>query len=377
MKKWGVKMFLAVFMAVALAGLPAGATGAVNVVSAVPVAAPVAVSGALLTDQAYDPVWNDAQNRVLIKPQFFADYFDAEVTTAGDVTTIAKNGHTIAFAESESIFIMDGIGGRNLDTTNIVSGGEAYIPLRVMCEALGASAEWEEDKAEVVIGVSGLPENVASYMKGVTVFDQSTIRLEGESVVYIDPYRIAGEPHDADIILVTHTHGDHFDPGSIEKLMKDSTVLLIAGEGGADSAGELGLADVMEVTPNEEYTIDNVNIKTVPAYNTNPERMNHRQEFNFVGYIVEINGATYYSAGDTDYIEAMDAIDADVAFLPIDGRFNMEESEAAKAANAIAPKIAVPYHYDNFSSEAKARDFISYLDEGITGVIMTFRMYAN
>ncbi|MCL2122401.1 MAG: hypothetical protein FWH28_09155, partial [Clostridiales bacterium] len=63
--------------------------------------------------------------------------------------------------------------------------------------------------------------------------------------------------------------------------------------------------------------------------------------------------------------------------LPIDGRFNMDEVEAARAANAIAPKVAVPYHFNNFSSEAKARDFNSLLDEKVTGIILTFKMYGN
>ena len=337
----------------------------------------VIVNGNLLTDLKYAPIWNDLRTHVLIRPEFFVDYFDAEASVEGNVAIISKNGHSISFTDSEKRFVMNGIGGRNLDSANIVADGEAYIPLQFMCEALGASVELDENVAVVTIRDFGLPEEAAPYLKGVSVFDQATIRLEGEKVIYIDPYRIAGQPHDADIILVTHTHLDHFDIESIKKVMKDSAVLLIAGEGSAEKAMENGIVEIISVAPHNEYVVDGINIKTIPAYNTNPDRQNHRPEHHFVGYIVEINNVTYYAAGDTDYIEDMNALAVDVAFLPIDGRFNMDESEAARAANAIAPKVAVPYHYNNFSSEAKARDFVSMLDDGIFGVLMTFKMYDN
>ena len=337
----------------------------------------VTVNGRPIAEQTYDPIWNELKNRVLVKPQFFADYFDADVSTRDGVTVISKNGHTISFTESEKRFVMDKIGGRNLESANISSDNGVYIPLRFMCESLGAQVEWSAGATKVTTGDFSLPDEASQYLKGVTVFDQSTIRLAGSKVVYIDPYRIAGEPRDADIVLVTHTHPDHLDIESIKKITKDSTVLLIAGEGGVEKAEGVGAANVIGVVPNNEYIADGIKVKTIPAYNTSPERRNHRPEHNFVGYIVELDGVTYYSAGDTDYIDDMNELDVDVAFLPIDGRFNMEETEAARAANAIAPKVAVPYHYSNFSSESNAQDFIALLDEGIIGVLMAFKMYGN
>ena len=338
---------------------------------------PIMVNGNLLEPAKYNPIWNDLHNRILIQPEFFADYLGAEVSFESGVTTIAKNGHTISFAETEKRFVMDRIGSRNLESANLVVDDAAYIPLRFMCESLGAQVEWIGDTTVVATRDSQIPAEAAQYLQGVTLFDQSTIRLAGAQVIYIDPYRITGTPHDADIILVTHTHPDHFDLESIKNVMKDSTVLMIAGEGGADRAMENGIANVIAAVPNNTYTVEDITIQTIPAYNTSPDRQNHKAEHNFVGYIVDFNGVSYYSAGDTDYIDAMNEIEVDVAFLPIDGRFNMEETEAAQAANAIAPKVAVPYHYNNFSTEDKARYFITLLDEGITGVIMNFKMYAN
>jgi|GEM_PF-183518 len=371
-----MKRKISVFLSVALLVLSVG-NFTVIAAEVVVAPAPVRVDGISLSNEKYNPIWNNLYNRVLVKSEFFADYFGAEVTTAGSVITISKNGHSISFTESEKRFVMDGIGGRNLESENLVYDGEFYLPLRFMSEALGAIVDWTDSLASVTTGSISLPDEAAQYLKGVTLFDQSTIRLEGEKIVYIDPYRIAGEPHDGDVILITHTHTDHFDIDSIKKVMKESAVILIAGEGGVARAEENGLKNVQSVVPNSEYTLDGISVKTIPAYNTAAERQNHRPELNFVGYIVEMNGVTYYSAGDTDYIEDMNGLDVDVAFLPIDGRFNMDETEAARAANAIAPKIAVPYHFNNFDSEAKAREFIALLDDEIIGVIMTFRMYDN
>ena len=64
----------------------------------------------------------------------------------------------------------------------------------------------------------------------------------------------------------------------------------------------------------------------------------------------------------------------DVAFLPIDGKYNMGAEEAAEAANAIMPKVAVPYHYNNFVPEDRAEKFTGLLNENIKGAIVTFKM---
>ncbi|MDO5456328.1 MAG: MBL fold metallo-hydrolase, partial [Eubacteriales bacterium] len=49
----------------------------------------------------------------------------------------------------------------------------------------------------------------------IKVNTQSSIRIEGSKVVYFDPFQIGPEPHDADLICITHDHYDHFDPASI------------------------------------------------------------------------------------------------------------------------------------------------------------------
>lgn len=62
--------------------------------------------------------------------------------------------------------------------------------------------------------------------ENIEVFTQSSIRLKGRvGIVYADPFRMREEPKDADYILSTHDHYDHFFPEDIEKTAKAETIL--------------------------------------------------------------------------------------------------------------------------------------------------------
>lgn len=63
-------------------------------------------------------------------------------------------------------------------------------------------------------------------LENITVNTQSSIRIEGSNILYFDPYLIQEAAHDADFIFITHEHYDHFEPESIAKIRKDSTVLV-------------------------------------------------------------------------------------------------------------------------------------------------------
>ena len=48
----------------------------------------------------------------------------------------------------------------------------------------------------------------------------SSIRCGGDTVLWFDPYRVAAEPHDGDVIFVTHSHSEHLSPDDIRRVMK-------------------------------------------------------------------------------------------------------------------------------------------------------------
>ncbi len=91
-----------------------------------------------------------------------------------------------------------------------------------------------------------------------------------------------------------------------------------------------------------------------------PARPVHPRDKAWVGYVFELEGVTYYHAGDTDFVDGMRDVTADVAFLPVANKNAMMGSEeAAKAAAAIAPKLAVPIHW---SDKAQAQAFVAQFE---------------
>ena len=60
----------------------------------------------------------------------------------------------------------------------------------------------------------------------VEVLYHSSIRITGEKTVYIDPFGVTTEPRDADLILITHDHFDHFSPEDIAKVRGRETVIV-------------------------------------------------------------------------------------------------------------------------------------------------------
>lgn len=209
-------------------------------------------------------------------------------------------------------------------------------------------------------------------LEGVTHFNHASLRLERDRVMYIDPFKIEGTPNDADIIFCTHDHFDHLSPGDIKKVMKAETILVVPREN-AKKMRKLvkkgQLRDVVGVEPFNEYEAHGIKFKTVPAYNV--DKKFHPKKKNWLGYIVYVEGAGYYFAGDTDYIPEMDDIEADVVFLPVGGTYTMDALAAAKAANAIKPKMAVPIHFGSVvGSKEDADTFIRNLDKGIEAKIL-------
>jgi L-ascorbate metabolism protein UlaG (beta-lactamase superfamily) len=207
-----------------------------------------------------------------------------------------------------------------------------------------------------------------NYLAGVEHFKQSTVRLQGGKVIYVDPYRFDGEPHDADLVLITHTHGDHFAAAEIKKVMKPGATVAVTADGLAKLPKD-EFPKVITVAPNQGYEAEGITFRTVPAYNIGKEF--HPKDKGWVGYIVDFNKLRYYFAGDTDVIPEMKDIRADVAFLPVGGKYTMTAAEAAQAANLIQPKVAVPYHFlDVVGTMDDARQFVSLLDPSISGIIL-------
>ena len=191
--------------------------------------------------------------------------------------------------------------------------------------------------------------------ENITVNIHSSIRIQdGDRVIYIDPFRISGTPSDADYILITHDHYDHFSPEDIRKVANRDTILVVPGMMGKTSevAGVVG--DIRMVKPEEIGDIGGLAYETVPAYNTG--KAFHQKSAGWVGYILTVNDTRIYVAGDTDRTPENERVNCDIAMIPIGGTFTMDAREAAELVNRIKPQVAIPIHYGSIAGSKNDED---------------------
>lgn len=175
-----------------------------------------------------------------------------------------------------------------------------------------------------------------------TWFKQAAFRWEGDGLtVYIDPWGIRDDDPPADVVFITHAHFDHFSQEDLERVRKEGTRFLAPHDVARELSGE-----ITPVAPGDSLEVGGIRVQVVPAYNVVEERLEFHPKANrWVGYVLELGGATYYHAGDTDHAPELSEVRADVAFLPIGGTYTMDPVEAGGLARAISPQLAVPMHY--------------------------------
>lgn len=176
----------------------------------------------------------------------------------------------------------------------------------------------------------------------ITVNTHSSIRLAGDIVIYVDPYKIEDAPHDADLILITHPHYDHFSSEDIAKVRKADTEF-VAPRSMEQLLWDADISDMILLSPNERVRAKGIMIEGVPAYNL--LRTFHPKQNGWLGYVISIQGMRVYIAGDTDATDEAKKVKCDVAIIPIGGTYTMNVREAVNYTNLLQPKYAIPVHY--------------------------------
>ena len=181
--------------------------------------------------------------------------------------------------------------------------------------------------------------------------------------IYVDPVRSSGSYEGlpkADLIMITHEHGDHLDADLIKTLQKEGTIILSS----AKVAESIQSAKVMH--PGDENTVKGIGVKAVFAYNIKNERVpgqpyHPRGVGN--GYVLTIGDKKIYVAGDTENIPEMAELkNIYIAFLPMNLPYTMTPGMVAEAAKTFKPSILYPYHY----GQTNTSEIVSLLkDSGI------------
>lgn len=209
-------------------------------------------------------------------------------------------------------------------------------------------------------------------MPNILLNARSSIRIEGTKVIYFDPFKIAEEKNDADIIFVTHEHNDHFSPDDIKKVSNEKTILVapysmkkIVLEEVGGIINEIKFVEVEKAET--KLIIDNVLVKWVRSYNIG--KPFHIKERGWVGYVVTLDNETYFVTGDTDANEDNVNVKCDVLFVPCGGKYTFNAEEAAEFTYKIKPQKVIPTHYTDMAGESKIgetfRSVLQKLDKNI------------
>jgi L-ascorbate metabolism protein UlaG (beta-lactamase superfamily) len=189
-----------------------------------------------------------------------------------------------------------------------------------------------------------------------------TFRIAGSKVIYVDPFKVT-KKDEADIVLISHGHFDHLSLEDLNKVTFPGTTI-VASPQCKDGLKDVKVKAVHYLDPGGKHTFGSVEIYGCEAYNIDkgpePGKKFHPPGEKGLGFLIKMDGTTVYHTGDSDFIPEMKSIKCDIALLPVSGTYVMTADEAAQAAAAINPKIAVPMHYGAIvGSEGDAQKFKS------------------
>ena len=204
----------------------------------------------------------------------------------------------------------------------------------------------------------------------LTFFAHASIAIEYEGrVIYVDPVKENAEYEKlpkADMILVTHSHYDHFDMAAIDAVQTPETRILL------DKTSAEGFqGDCYTMLPGgvaEPFA--DIRVEAVAAYNTSEHQLQfHPKEREDCGYVVTLGGdVRIYISGDTEPTAEQAALKGiDIAFVCVNQPYTMTPEQAVAAVKSLQPKIYYPYHYGQVDEPTDVEALARMLD-GVTDV---------
>ena len=199
------------------------------------------------------------------------------------------------------------------------------------------------------------PSTLALPTKGATIhitpLMHASFQIEhGEMTIQVDPTKAGNtmNPKQADLILITDIHGDHFDEAAMQALDKGKT-LVVAPQAVLAKMNSFNNRVIRLDNGQTKANLPGITIEAVPMYNLQrgPKAgQSYHDKGRGNGYIVTLDNMRLYIGGDTEVTPEMKALKKiDVAFLPMNLPFTMTPQEAADGIKVFKPRIAIPYHY--------------------------------
>ena len=163
-------------------------------------------------------------------------------------------------------------------------------------------------------------------------------------VIHLDPWsRLAdySQMPKADFVFITHDHADHLDLKALKHILTDETTLVYTKKCAEVFPGGTVIRNA------ETLELARITARAVPAYTLREVKRGQphpKGECN--GYIFTFGDKRVYIASETENIPELKEIkDIDIAFLAMDGMFNLSPEEAIAVVNIFKPKVIYPYHY--------------------------------
>lgn len=181
----------------------------------------------------------------------------------------------------------------------------------------------------------------------ITFLGHASLILKWKNqIIHVDPFgRQAdyGSLPKADIVLITHEHGDHMDLEALKQIKTANTRIIYT------SACQESLPGGWVMENGDRKTEGDLQVEAVPAYNLVHKRENgepYHPRGRGNGYVLTIGDLRVYIAGDTEDIPEMNQLkNINIAFLPMNLPYTMTPEMTAQAARLFRPGILYPYHY--------------------------------
>ena len=190
-------------------------------------------------------------------------------------------------------------------------------------------------------------------MMKITYLGHASFKVEADGkTVYVDPWLNGPtspikvkDVAKADIVLVTHDHGDHGYSEALEICKKTGAYFVAINELAIQAREQGGVKNIHTLNIGGSVDIDGVTVTLVQAFHSCGVGAP-------TGFIVRFPSGTFYHPGDTGVFASMKLFGQlykpDVAFLPIGSYYVMDVRQAAVATELIKPRVVIPMHYDTF-----------------------------